>query len=108
MSTLPDSMPSQVFFTLLGQQSTNEPSMTKRILLSLLAVSFVLAGTACRSHKKDSITNKPAAEMEASFKQRWVDKRVNELVASGIAADAAREKANREFNAQFEFILNGK
>lgn len=78
--------------------------MTKRIFISLLALSFALTGTACRSHKKDGISDKPATEMEASFKQRWLEKRVNDLVATGIAADVAREQANRDFKAQFEFI----
>ena len=82
--------------------------MTKRIFLSLLALSLVFAGTACRSHKKDGMSDKPATEMEASFKQRWLEKRVNDLVATGVAADLAREQANRDFKAQFEFIRAAK
>jgi hypothetical protein len=82
--------------------------MTTRIFFALLAVSLAFAGTACRSHKKGKMSNTPVAEMEAGFKQRWVDKRSAELAASGVAADAAREQATREFKAQFEYIMSPK
>ncbi len=82
--------------------------MTTRIILAFLAVAFAFAGVACRSSMKEKMSNAPASEMEASFKQRWIEKRTGELVAAGVIADAAREKAAGEFKTQFEYIRSSK
>jgi hypothetical protein len=48
----------------------------------------------------------PAAEIEAEFHDRWMDKRVHELMTSGTAkteADA-RRIASAEFTKQYPFV----
>lgn len=82
--------------------------MTSRILIALLAIACAFAGTACHHRtskaKKDGITNTPVAELESSFKQRWIEKRTAELVNSGVAADAAKLKAEEEFKDQYAYV----
>jgi hypothetical protein len=41
--------------------------------------------------------------VEETFKRRWVDKRITDLVGQGIGADAARIQASLEFNEKFAF-----
>jgi hypothetical protein len=44
-----------------------------------------------------------AAELEESFRQRWVEKRASELIARGLAADLARTQAFEEFKTKYNF-----
>ena len=44
-----------------------------------------------------------AADVEESFRQRWVTRRAAELAAEGTAADAARNRAENEFRERFDF-----
>lgn len=78
--------------------------MITRILIVSLALVLGFGTTACRSSKKkDKFANKPAAEMEANFKQRWVDKRTTDLVTKGVPAADARTQASEEFDKQFPY-----
>ncbi len=79
-------------------------SMTRRLLLTLLTTTAVLAA-GCSHFKKSAPkpTTGIAGEVEADFKVRWVDKRTAELVAHGQAAEAARTQATTEFNERYGY-----
>lgn len=79
------------------------PSMTQRILIIGLAAALAFSLGACRSSKKPKETNAIASEMEANFKQRWLEKRVGELTQSGKTADVARAQAEKEFAERYDF-----
>ena len=80
--------------------------MTKPSLLTVVLLAVLASSTGCSFFKK---SNRPKAssaissEVEATFRQRWVDKRVGELTAQGVAADAARQQASREFHERYQF-----
>lgn len=79
--------------------------MTKHLLLFVLATSTLLSSGCVFSKKTPRVKESSAisAEVEESFRQRWVDKRVAELTAQGTAADAARTQAETEFRERFGF-----
>lgn len=87
-----------------GSQTT--PSMITRILIASLAALLAFSSVSCRSRgrSKEKISSTPAAEMEASFKQRWVEKRVAELTATGLGPEMSREKAIVEFETQYGYL----
>lgn len=79
--------------------------MTKHLLLLALA-AFALQATGCLFSKKPKTAKENAAisaDVEESFRKRWVDKRAAEIVAKGTAADAARTLAEAEFRERFGF-----
>ena len=86
----------------------------KRPLLLCLALSLGLVSTGCsllhrsKSPKKPKESSAIAATTEANFKQRWMDKRVAELKATGITADAAQAQAEQEFNLHFAYTSAAK
>lgn len=82
--------------------------MTKRILIIGLAATVAFSFGACRSSKKPKETNAIASEMEANFKQRWIDKRVAELTQSGKAPEVAKAQAEKEFAERFDFSRPGQ
>ncbi len=79
--------------------------MTKPIFTAAIAC-VLLWSTGCAFFKK---TNRPkessaiSSEVEATFHQRWVDKRAAELAAQGTAAAAARLQAEQEFGEHYNF-----
>jgi hypothetical protein len=79
--------------------------MTKPTFTVLLIVALALSG-GCLFSKK---TNRPkessaiSSEVEETFRVRWVEKRVSELTAQGVAAPAARIQADQEFHDRFGF-----
>ena len=77
-----------------------------RSALPLFACLLALLSAGCVFSKKERPPKEnPAisAEVEAQFRQRWIDKRVGELTAQGQAAAAARSQAESEFRAHFDF-----
>lgn len=80
--------------------------MTSRYLALLLLVAVPVSLTGCLGSKKNRETPHPAAELEESFKERWVTKRVGELLQAGAAADGlqARRIALQEFQERYEYI----
>ena len=80
--------------------------MTKRLFLSaLLVVSAALAG-GCSMFKKSSAPKENpsiAGQTEDSLKQRWIERRASELVAQGVAAEAARTQAAEEFRTKYAY-----
>lgn len=84
--------------------------MTSRCLALLILVAVPLSLTGCLGSKKNRETPYPAAELEESFKERWVTKRVGELLQAGAAADGlqARRIALQEFQERYEYVRGVK
>jgi hypothetical protein len=79
--------------------------MTKHLLMLALTV-VVFQTTGCFFSKKAKLAKEnPAisADVEESFRRRWVDKRVAELAAAGTAAETAKSQAETEFRDRFGF-----
>jgi hypothetical protein len=83
----------------------------KSSLLLFLAALVSLSATGCnlfRKSKKPKENPAIAAEVEAGFRQRWVDHRTAELVAKGTEAQAAAAQADREFHEKYPYVLERK
>ena len=85
-------------------------SMKKVFLVATLVALMPLAGGCSLFSKKARAKESTAiaGEVEATFRQRWVDKRAGELAAQGVAADAARAQAGREFDERYQFGLKNQ
>ncbi len=84
--------------------------MTKPLLLLALTV-LALQASGCIFSKKPKTAKENtaiAADVEESFRRRWVEKRVAEIVAKGTAADAAKTQAETEFRERFGFTRAGQ
>ena len=80
--------------------------MTTKSLLTVVLLAALASSTGCSFFRKSNRPKESSAissEVEATFRQRWVDKRVTELTAQGVAADAARQQADREFRERYQF-----
>lgn len=79
--------------------------MTKRLLLTTLATTSLFCSGCIMGKKKPTTkeTNAISADVEESFRRRWVEKRAGDLVATGVAAEAARVQAETEFRERFVF-----
>lgn len=72
----------------------------------LLLALIVASCPGCLFSKKNPKPKENAAvasETEQALKQRFVDKRVGELVAQGVATDAARTQALEEFKHRYGY-----
>jgi hypothetical protein len=81
--------------------------MTTRCLALLLAFVILPAAlSGCLGSKKTKESPHPAAELEEGFKERWVTKRVGELLQAGTAPDGlqARRIALQEFKERYEYV----
>lgn len=81
--------------------------MTKRLLLSVVVATLVLS-TGCNLFSKKSGRSKGesgaiASDVEETFHRRWMEKRLAELTAQGVAAENARTQAETEFREKFGF-----
>ena len=79
--------------------------MIQRLFLTCLSLTALLA-SGCLFSKKPAQPKESSAiasSVEESFKVRWIDKRVGDLVAQGKAADAARAQATDEFRERFAY-----
>jgi hypothetical protein len=76
-----------------------------------LGIALLSCSSGCLFSKK---SNRPkessaiAADVEASFRRRWIDKRLTELAAQGLAGDAARAQAEKEFGEKYVFTRPGQ
>jgi len=80
-------------------------NMIKPLIFAALVAALTLS-TGCLFSKKTGRTKESSAiatEVEESFRRRWLDKRVGELTAQGIAAEAARAQADQEFRDRYGF-----
>lgn len=78
----------------------------KRLTLTALALCTVLCASGCNLFKRSSKPKENpdiASDVEATFRQRWTDRRTAELVARGSEAGAARRQADAEFRQAYGF-----
>ncbi len=79
--------------------------MTKHLLLLALAV-LAFQASGCIFSKKPKAakeTTAISADVEESFRRRWVEKRSAEIVAKGTLADVAKTQAETEFRERFGY-----
>jgi hypothetical protein len=76
-----------------------------RLASLLLVFPALVLCPGCLHSKKNPKPKESAiaAETEASFRQRFVDKRAGELVAQGLAAETARTQALEEFKVRYVY-----
>ena len=79
--------------------------MIKAVFLSLSAAALCCSSGCLFSKKANRAKESSAisADVEESFRKRWVDKRSAELAASGTAAEVARTQAEAEFRERYGF-----
>ncbi len=74
----------------------------------LVLLSLVLATTGCFNRAPKPNPNM-AAELEETFKQRWIAKRMSEIQAAGLNDPRqARIQATEEFRKKFEYINSAR
>jgi len=76
--------------------------------LLLLVVPALLSG--CLGFRKKRVAREKSipTAVEQTLKTRWVEKRVAELVAQGLSAQAAEQQAGAEFRAKYGFTKEAK
>ena len=82
-----------------------------KAFLYFLCMATLCASTGClfsRKGKKPKESSTISADVEESFRLRWVEKRAAELSAQGTAIDAARMQAENEFRERYGFTRAGK
>ncbi|HTZ21534.1 MAG TPA: hypothetical protein VMC06_11695 [Opitutaceae bacterium] len=85
--------------------------MTTRFPLFILAAALAVAGTtACHFIRSKAPKESPniTSDVEAGFKQRWIDKRAAELTATGTDTTAARQQAEKEFNVTYSYLRSAE
>jgi hypothetical protein len=79
----------------------------KPLLLVCSAALIASSVTGCnffRKNKKPKENPAIASEVEAEFRQRWVDRRASELVGGGADALTARHQAETEFRERYPYV----
>ncbi|MBE7538099.1 MAG: hypothetical protein HS122_06780 [Opitutaceae bacterium] len=84
--------------------------MTRVLLLLFIAIPLTFLTPGCLFSKKSKPNPNIAEEVEETFKQRWIARRMGELTAGGQVTDgrAAREQAVREFAEKYEYTTAAK
>ncbi|MBL9186025.1 MAG: hypothetical protein JNK23_00965 [Opitutaceae bacterium] len=84
--------------------------MLRLLLLPALILMAVVSAGCFFSKKTPRAKEAPAiaADVEESFRKRWVDKRTAELAGQGTAAEAARAQAETEFRDRYGFTRAGQ
>jgi hypothetical protein len=79
--------------------------MTNALSFSLCLAALVCSSGCLFSKKAERKKESSAisAEVEESFRKRWVDRRAGELAAQGTATEAARTRAEAEFRERYDF-----
>jgi hypothetical protein len=82
--------------------------MKRLVPFVLSAVLLSSSGCHMFSKKKNPAAPKEsktlALDDEKDFMQRWIDKRTNDLVTQGMAANAAHDQAVAEFKATYTHL----
>lgn len=84
--------------------------MIKAFLCSV-SVTVLCFSSGCLFSKKADRPKESstiAADVEESFRKRWVDKRAAEIAAAGTVGDPARAQAESEFRERFGFTRAGQ
>jgi len=79
----------------------------KRLLPAVLFGMLVLTAGCHLLHRKRAAPElPPAAGVEAEYRDRWVDRRVHDLMAANgnLTAAEARQTAESEFAKQFPYV----
>ncbi|MEO6246362.1 MAG: hypothetical protein ABIQ12_13085 [Opitutaceae bacterium] len=79
--------------------------MTKHLLMLALTI-VACQTTGCLFSKKAKTAKENSAisaDVEESFRRRWLEKRSAEIVATGTAAEAAKTQAETEFRERYGF-----
>lgn len=85
--------------------------MTKPVFLTSLFLAVALtSGCGMFSKKSSRVKENPAiaSDVEETFRRRWMDKRMAELTAQGIATETARQQADTEFREKYAFDERSK
>ncbi len=80
--------------------------MTKRLLLPLVAACTLALCAGClfpKNFSKEKKDKHVAASLEKEFRQRWVEKRVADLTATGVNTTVAEAQANTEYDAKYSY-----
>jgi hypothetical protein len=77
------------------------------IVVALIGLGLSAGCLSSRKNPKPKETQAIAAELEESFRQRWIEKRAAELSGRGLAPDLARAQAIEEFKAKYNFPTAG-
>lgn len=83
--------------------------MTKALFLAAGLVP-VLLSNGCFFSKKSTRAKESStisADVEESFRRRWVEKRTSELTVQGASGEAARTQAESEFRERFGYTRAG-
>jgi hypothetical protein len=73
----------------------------------LLAIALATATTGCQlfsRSKKPKANPAIAADVEANFERRWIERRTTELTGAGTDAAAAKTQAESEFREKFPYL----
>ncbi len=73
------------------------------LLFAFICLQLTAGCLGSRKNPKPKENQAIAAELEESFRQRWIEKRAGELTGKGVAADLARTQAFEEFKVKFNF-----
>jgi hypothetical protein len=80
--------------------------MTQTLLLTAALAALAVTSSGCslfRKSQKPRESTAISSEVEATFRQRWMEKRLAELKAQGVADAAAQTQAAQEFDARYQF-----
>jgi hypothetical protein len=79
--------------------------MTKGLLFTV-CIAALCCSSGCvfpLKGKRPKESSAISADVEESFRRRWMEKRIGELTTQGVAAEAARVQAETEFRERFAF-----
>ena len=82
-----------------------------KAFLCTLCIALLCGSSGCFFSKRANRAKESsaiAADVEESFRRRWVDKRIAELTAKGTGTDVARNQAETEFRERFGFTRAGQ
>jgi hypothetical protein len=91
-------------------KTNRQTNLMKTPVSAVLVLALVLAAGCSLFHSKSKKAGPPelppAAAIEAEFHDRWMNKRVHELLASGAARtdDEAKQMAASEFAKLYSFV----
>lgn len=75
---------------------------------TLILLSLVVLSAGC-FHRPKQRTPEIAADVEESFKQKWIAKRMGELQAAGVTdGREARRQATEDFSKKYGYINSSR
>ncbi len=83
--------------------------MTKALFLTVSLTTLAFSSGCLFAKKSDRPKENTAiaADVEESFRRRWVEKRTAELTAAGATGEAAQTQAAAEFRERYGFTRAG-